>query len=65
MKFFTDVLISFGTFMDRDAEELKKALEGTVKFFPVIKIKPEQELCFQSLVGGHVLRIADSTKALA
>ena len=37
--------------MDRDAERnLKKALEGAFKFFPGIKIKPEQELSFQSLV---------------
>ena len=36
--------------MDRDTEEFKKALEGALKFFPGIKIKPEQELCFQGLV---------------
>ena len=37
--------------MDRDAERnLKKALEGALKFFPGIKIKPEQELCFQDLL---------------
>ena len=34
----------------RRREELKKALEGALKFFPGIKIKPEQELSFQSLV---------------
>ena len=34
----------------RRREEFKKALEGALKFFPGIKIKPEQELCFQSLV---------------
>ena len=34
----------------RPREEFKKALEGALKFFPRIKIKPEQELCFQSLV---------------
>ena len=49
----------------RSREEFKKALEDALKFFPEIKIKPEQELCFQTLVGSHVLRIADSTKALA
>ena len=48
----------------RRREEFKKALEGALKFFPGIKIKPEQELRFQSLVDSHVLRIADSTKAL-
>ena len=26
------------------------ALEGALKFFPGIKIEPEQELCFQGLV---------------
>ena len=31
-------------------KELKKALEGALKFFPGIKIKPEQKLCFQNLV---------------
>ena len=38
--------------MDRDAERNSKRLdlEGALKFFPGIKIKPEQELCFQSLV---------------
>ena len=41
--------------MDRDAERnLKKALEGALKFFPGIKIKPEQELSFQSLVKGKM-----------
>ena len=34
----------------RRKEEFKKALEGALKFFSGIKIKPEQELCFQSLV---------------
>ena len=34
----------------RRREEFKEALEGALKFFPGIKIKPEQELCFQSLV---------------
>ena len=34
----------------RRREEFKKALEGALKFFPGIKIKPEQELCFQGLV---------------
>ena len=34
----------------RPREEFKKALEGALKFFPGIKIKPEQELCFQNLV---------------
>ncbi|KAM7435795.1 3 flap structured DNA binding [Porites harrisoni] len=33
-----------------DREEFKKALEGALKFFPGIKIKPEQELCLESLV---------------
>ena len=32
----------------RRRDEFKKAVEGAVKFFPGIKIKPEQELCFQS-----------------
>ena len=38
--------------MDRDVERNSKRLdlEGALKFFPGIKIKPEQELCFQSLV---------------
>ena len=45
MKFFIDVLIAYGR-----REEFTKALEGAFKFFPRIKIKPEQELCFQSLV---------------
>ena len=34
-------------------EEFKKALEGlegALKFSPGVKIKPEQELCFQGLV---------------
>ena len=44
-KFFIDVLISYGR-----REEFTKALEGAFKFFPGIKVKPEQELCFQSLV---------------
>ena len=34
----------------RRKEEFKKALEGALKFFPGVKIKPEEELCFQSLV---------------
>ena len=34
----------------RRREEFTKALEGAFKFFPGIKIKPEQELCFESLV---------------
>ena len=34
----------------RRREEFKKALEGALKFFPGINVKPEQELCFQSLV---------------
>ena len=34
----------------RRREENKKALEGALKFFPGIKITPEQELCFQSRV---------------
>ena len=33
-----------------DTEEFKKALEGALKFFPGIQIKPEQELCLESLV---------------
>ena len=45
LKFFIDVLISYGR-----REEFTKVLEGAFKFFPGIKIKPEQELCFQSLV---------------
>ena len=45
MKLFIDVLISYGR-----REEFTNALEGAFKFFPGIKIKPEQELCFQSLV---------------
>ena len=32
------------------SEEFKKALEGALKFFPGMKIKYDQELCFQSLV---------------
>ena len=32
----------------RRRDEFKKAVEGALKFFPGIKIKPEQELCFQS-----------------
>ena len=38
--------------MDRDAERNSKLVtsEGALKFFPGIKIKFEQELCFQSLV---------------
>ena len=35
-RFFIDVLITCGTFMD--VEEFKKALEGTLEFFPRIKI---------------------------
>ena len=31
-----------------NTEEFKKALEGALKFFPGIKIKPEQELCLES-----------------
>ena len=34
----------------RRREEFKTALEGALKFFPGIKIKPEQELSFESLV---------------
>ena len=34
----------------RRIEEFKKALEGALKFFPGIKIKPKRELSFQSLV---------------
>ena len=34
----------------RHKEEFKKVLEGALTFFPGIKIRPEQELCFQSLV---------------
>ena len=34
----------------RRKEEFKKALVGALTFSPGIKIKPEQELCFQSLV---------------
>ena len=34
----------------RRREEFKKALEGALKFFPGIKITPEQEFCFQSRV---------------
>ena len=48
-------------YRQRRREEFKKALEGALKFFPGIKIEPEQELFFQSLVGSQVLRIADST----
>ena len=33
-----------------NTEEFKKALEGALKFFPGIKIKPEQELCLESLI---------------
>ena len=33
-----------------DTEEFKKALEGALQFFPGIQIKPEQELCLESLV---------------
>ena len=51
MKFFIDVLIQCGTvYGQRRKEEFKKALEGALTFFPGIKIKSEQELCFQSLV---------------
>ena len=34
----------------RRREDFKETLEGALKFFPGIKIKPKQELCFQSLV---------------
>ena len=34
----------------RRREEFKKAVEGAFEFFPGIKMKLEQELCFQSLV---------------
>ena len=34
----------------RRSEGFKKAVEGALKFFPEIKVKPELELCFQSLV---------------
>ena len=34
----------------RRKEEFKKDLEGALTFFPGIKIRPEQGLCFQSLV---------------
>ena len=33
----------------RRRQELKD-LDGALEFFPGIKLKPEQELCFQSLV---------------
>ena len=36
------------TFMDR--EKTEKTLAGALKFFPGMKIKPEQELYFQGLV---------------
>ena len=52
LKFFIDVLISCYVmyfYGQRRREEFKKALEGALKFFPGIKIKPEQELRFQGL----------------
>ena len=53
LKFFIDVLISCYVmyfYGQRRREEFKKALEGALKFFPGIKIKPEQELRFEGLV---------------
>ena len=53
LNFFIDVLISCYVmyfYGQRRREEFKKALEGALKFFNGIKIKPEQELCFQGLV---------------
>ena len=47
LKFFIDILISYG---QRRREEFKKALEGALKFFPEIKIKPEQELAQRLVV---------------
>ena len=41
-------LSSLDLYGQRRREEFKKALEGALKFFPGIKIKPEQELCFSS-----------------
>ena len=46
LKFWFHVLL----YGQRRREEFKQALVGALKFFPGIKIKPERELCFQSLV---------------
>ena len=46
LKFWFHVLL----YGQRRREEFKKALVGALKFFPGIKITPEQELCFQSRV---------------
>ena len=39
-------LVCIGLYGQRRREEFRKALEGAFKFFPGIKIKPEQEGCF-------------------
>ena len=39
-------LSSLDLYGQRRREQFKKALEGALKFFPGIKITPEQELCF-------------------
>ena len=50
MKFFIDVLISCGTFMDRDAERNSKSSRGRSQVLSWNKNKTRAKIVFQSLV---------------
>ena len=51
-------------YRQRRREEFKKALEGALKFFSGIKIKPEQEFCFQGLVLSKEKNVLGVWKSL-